>query len=613
MNKTIKIIICVVLALAIILGAAFGIKSCVDSKSQKPDETIQAPGDEWESDDWEDDEWEDEELEEDDDFEEFEDLFTDDDEVSDEILYEPVIINNSVDPINKNFRGLNAVYFMFAHHPHPFGDYQYTEEQAAMEMERLKSTRMSLIRSNWTPGYVWNFNTKSYNWENEYIQGWTKTAGLVKDMGMEMAVNAGCWSFTGFLNKPSSGNTEYNPAIFTGPGWFVEGDFEATLKNYKEFMKSSVLYFRQHGLTNIKYLLAWTEMNNVLKYTVKEDGQELCDNVINYNKETYGFSLDSTRDYQKLIPLYDAAITALDEALKETGFRDEYKVVAPCDNWRNDFDEFDENKYSVLVDYTVKNLADKVDIIGSHNGYDRANEFAIDDFYARPQRTLERPMEDAASVGKEFWIDEYSAASYQQEGTTNKDTRRLINIDPAKGVAFGAMLNGVMNMGKVNNLNTWMLMEQQWPTVSEGHEFDNGIQIGTGFVPSPLESTIPYQPWYSFVMLARYTGPGQILKVNDGLYHEDWFELYYSAMVRKDGNITVIVTNYGITDKPIEVTFDEDIGGKTFYRHVYDLNNVTPTSESDVIPISAKAESVNHGFYDIMRPYSVAVYTTVAD
>ena len=619
MNKTIKIIICVVLALAIILGAAFGIKSCVDSKSQKPDDTIQneiPEDDEWEDEEWEDWEEEEDDWEEEEDYyddEEFEDLPTDDDEVSDEIYYEPVIINNASDPINKNFYGLNAVYFMYAHHPHPTGDYQYTEEQAAMEMERLKSTRMTMIRSNWGSGYVWNYKTNSYDWDNVYMQGWRKTAGLVKDMGMEMAVTAS-WSFGAFTGSRSTGsasdrNGEYSPSTFDGPGWVVEDDFEATLKNYKEFIKASVFNFRQHGLTNIKYFLAWTEMNNTLKIT----DEKLKEELIKYNKEKYGFTRDSNRDYDSLIPLYHAAMTALDEALDETGFRDEYKIVAPCDNWRNDFDEFDENKYSVLVDYTVKNLADKVDIIGSHNGYDRANEYVSDDFYARPMRTLGRPMEDAASVGKEFWIDEYSAASYQSERTNDLETRRTINSDPAKGIAMGAMLNGVMNMGKTNNLCTWMLAEQQWPNLSSGGEFDNGIQIGSGFMPSLLESSLPYQPWYSLAMLARYTGRGQIYKVNDGLEAEQWVGLYYSAMVREDGNLTVIVTNYNIDDMPIEVTFDKDIGGRTFYRHLYTLNNVVPTADAEIIPISAKAESVNNGFYDTLPAYSVSVYTTVAD
>ena len=610
MNKTIKIIICVVLALAIILGAAFGIKSCVDSKGQNPDDTIQSdiPDDEWESEDWEDDEWEEEEEEEDD-YDDFEDLFTDDDEVSEEIYYEPVIINNGVEPINKNFRGLNAVYFLFAEHPHTIDDYQYTEEQVAIELDRIKRSKLTMLRSNWTSGYVWNAKTQSFNWDNEYTRGWVKTATKMKDMGIELQVNACAWSFSSFLTTSSNTSTEYQPSAMNGPGWGVEGDLETTLKNYKKFVKDSVLFFRQHGLTNIKYLLAWTEMNNSIKGETDEEKEAINE----YNKETYGFTQGSGRKYKELIPIYDAAITALDDALKETGFRDEFKVVAPCDNWRRDFGEFDENKYSVLVDYTVKNLADKVDIIGSHNGYDRANEYAIDDFYARPMRTLERPMNDAASVGKEFWIDEYSVATNLMEQTTNKELRRTYNADPAKGVALGSMLSAVMNMGKTNNVNTWMLFEQQWPHLSEGTEFDNGIQIGTGFAPSLLESTIPYHAWYSFSMLTRYTGPGQILKVNNDLFYEDWFELYYSAMIRKDGNITVIVTNYGIDDKPIEVTFDKDIGGRTFYRHVYDLNNIVPTSEASIIPVSAKAESVNHGFYDTLRPYSVAVYTTCAD
>ena len=51
--------------------------------------------------------------------------------------------------------------------------------------------------------------------------------------------------------------------------------------------------------------------------------------------------------------------------------------------------------------------------------------------------------------------------------------------------------------------------------------------------------------------------------------------------------------------------------GKTFYRHLYDVNNVIPTEDAKIIPASARASNVKTGFYDTLPGYSVAVYTTV--
>jgi hypothetical protein len=81
-------------------------------------------------------------------------------------------------------------------------------------------------------------------------------------------------------------------------------------------------------------------------------------------------------------------------------------------------------------------------------------------------------------------------------------------------------------------------------------------------------------------------------------------------MERHDGHMTLIVTNYETDPMGIEVSFQKALGGKTFYRHVYDIATVKPTPDAEIIGVNGIAKNVDEGLFDVLPACSVAVYTT---
>jgi hypothetical protein len=356
---------------------------------------------------------------------------------------------------------------------------------------------------------------------------------------------------------------------------------------YKSFVTNSINCFSAYGVNNVKYCLAFTECNNAFS----------------------GNGPDANgRDYAHVERVFSRALTTLHEGLSETGNRSKYKIVAPCDAFGYDFDDYDEQKYSRLVRYTLKNHSDIVDIIGSHNRYSLGNDYANDEFYGITERRIGNVMNEATAANKPFWLDENNIGVYTSlEGA---DVRRASKNNVMSGVAMGTLFNSVMNAGGISNIFIWMMVETQWMHTSSGAESDYGVQIGTGLMPNMYESTTPKTCWYSFSMMQKYVGQGKLMKVNDGLYYEDWMGIYYSCIERHDGEITVVVTNYETDEMGIELTFMKELGGKTFYRHVYDIATVNPTPNAEIIGTSAIARNVNEGLFDVLPPCSVAVYTT---
>lgn len=493
--------------------------------------------------------------------------------------YEELTVLNTT-PLNTGFRGINAIHQLYNYMPDKFNR-TYNEKQIALELDTLQKMGVHMIRSFYGDSLAWDPATQSYDFESPYMQAFYQNCRDMEKIGVEVGVTAQ-WSLAGFLSEQAGNQQTVNLGV---AGFLVPGDFEATCRNYSRFMEQSVLAFQAHGVTNVKYFFAYTECNNT------------------FVKTTQGETTLEKRNYERLYPIFDGAITALDAGLKSAGLRDRYKIVGPCDNWRAD--DGSESDYSRLVKYSIEHLSDKIDIIGSHNGYDRNNEYVDDNYYDVPMEKLIDPMIQAKNAGKEYWVDEYNVA-------VNKyglSSYRLFNKNPWKGVALGAMVNSVMNMGGISNIFLWTFYDQQWPNNTnsgEDTEFANGIQL-CGYLPCLFESTTPYKPWYSCSLLTRYIGQGTTYDC------EVSFGVYLSAIQRTDGEWTVAVTNYNYEDTPIKISFEKSMGGKTFYRHLYDTNHLEPKPGNDMIGISAIAKNVTTGFYDTLPGGSVAVYTTVKD
>ena len=580
MKNTVFKIVCLILALAMAVSAFAACKGSGDDvvsssqpassdenvSSEPTDEVVENPSSEEEPTEEPDDEW-------------IEELPTEEEE---EIYYENLYVNNTKKS-SSPFRGISYIHQLASYQKDSFGRL-YTDEQREYELGLMKEMEVKMIRAFYGSSYTYNGETGEQDYNSERMQDFFTACKAMDSIGAEVGVTA-IWSMQTLVkNNPNTNTDNFQLGC---PGIVVKDDWNATLKNYRDFMKNTVLSLKANGVNNLKYFFAYTECNNSFNDGLDSKGNPAETKV-------------DDREYERVYPLYNDLITALDGGIKDAGLRNQYKIVGPCDNWRADDGS---EPISLLVKYTVENLADKVDIIGSHNGYDRANEYIDDMYYEIPPQKLTYPMEQAKKIGKEYWVDEYNVA-------VNKygyETVRQFNKNPWKGVAVGAMMNSIMNMGGISNLFLWTLWNEQWPDNTNNDvngEFDNGIQI-CGYLNCLFETHTPLPAWYSLSLLSKYIGTGHVYECEGPGY-----TYYVSAIERDDGEITVVATNHDLMEMDVKINFEKSLGGKTFYRYVYDSSKIEPAPSYEMIAADAVAKNVTTGFYDQLPPGSVTVYTT---
>lgn len=480
-------------------------------------------------------------------------------------------------PWNRNFHGINAVY-------HPFDFFEdkmgrnYTEKQLEIELNRLEQAGIRMVRSYYCSSLTWNPETKEHDFESSRMQDFYRFCLELQKRGIEIGLFA-TWSMKTLLVPPEKPDEiPCRASLAVGYGIAVRDDLEASCRNYRAFIKNSVLAFERHGIHNIKCFFAFTECNN------------------SFVRESNAETMLEKRDYERLYPIYHAGIAALDDGLRDAGMRDRYQIVAPCDNWRNDQGG---EPYSLLVRYTLQNLNNRVDVIGSHNGYDRADKFSDDWYYVIPKMKLQRCCDEVRAAGKEFWVNEYNVAVQ----AWNLEAIRSTQDDPWKGTALGAMVASIMDMG-ASNVFLWALCDQLFTDCTTNNfEFDNGLQI-VGYLPSLRESAIPHPAWYACSLIMKYVGAGTVYRC------EQSAGLYIGCIERDDGEWTFLVTNYNRLPVTFCVTLDRSIGDKTLTRYVYDPVAVTPDEQAEMIPVSGRLEHVTDSFSDQIPKGAVAVYTT---
>ncbi len=487
---------------------------------------------------------------------------------------------NNKKVVNSAFRGINFVHQLFNYMQDTEGR-EYTPEMVKRELEMIKNLRVKIIRSFYGSSLSWNEEKQVHDFETPAMQAFYKNCKDMEELGVEVGITP-LWCLKGLSGSCNLQFVQNNrPSLYFLGGGEYGGDLEKNGKALEKFVEESVLAFERHNITNIKYLFCFTECNNTfMPLTDKSFGNFL-----------------KRRDYERLYPIYDRYITAVDQGLKNAGLRDKYKIVGPCDNWRAD--DGSEDDGSRLVEYTLKHLADKVDIIGSHRGYDRCKEFTDDLYYTTPFEKLGGVMQRAVDEGKEFWIDEYNAAIFAWTAPTKK----LANANPYKGLALGALTNSILNMKGVSNVLLWTLSDQQWPCSHAGGEFEDGVHK-CGYYPCLLKEDKPFPAWYAAAIISRYIGNGEVYECEIGN------SLYVSAIKREDGETSVIVTNYNAEETDFNINFADAFDGKDFYRYHYNPETVVPTNE-DKIPDHDKVfQKVTNSITDTLPGYTFAIYTT---
>lgn len=156
-------------------------------------------------------------------------------------------INNSV-PVQEDFWGNGAVYHGYAGMPDHEGRV-YNEEQCIVEAKRATDMKLKIARTfyGW---WAWDWNKQEWNWDNEIMRPFYRWLQRMKDGGVMVALNTG-WCSPGDINSTSwNGKSPFT----------VEGDWEASLKNYGDWVSETVnQLIIKRGFDNIKIFVMFTE------------------------------------------------------------------------------------------------------------------------------------------------------------------------------------------------------------------------------------------------------------------------------------------------------------------------------------------------------------------
>ncbi len=517
-----------------------------------------------ESDDWDDDTYEDEE-----------DWYEDEDEEDydeEEILVTGTVKNNSA-PIIDTFHGFSSIiYQMYTYMPYKNKENEFTEAQAQEQFDRMQEAGITFIRSDYNTWMAWDSTAQAFDYDSEYMTAFYKEALELKKRGIDISVVTG-WSHHALLDDSSS---------IPSRELYVEGDWDATLKNWKNWMNDSILAFRAHGLTNLNAFVLFTEPGKVNwndeSAANKTDPKE--------QKHDTAFRLDS---YVKYL---DCA-RELDGVLKNLNLRNQFEVIGP--NLANDGNGSPNHEF---MDYVLKNGAEYFDVITTHT-YFKNSDPTSNVYYDLAENFISDWMGcmQANNSDKEFWIDEWNVGVWGYN--LNHDNEYL-------GLQYGVCATAMMNYG-VSNSILWSYYSQQWPNnTSTNGEYVDGVQV-CGLLYTLQMSTIPTKQFYAYTLLSKYFNDKNTVC---NIEYDDFYDVYISCATNDNGDMTIVVTNLNIEPAKFELDFEKTLGGRKLYRHTYNTGRIKADTETQVLPADRVYYPVEDRLVDQVPACSMVVYTT---
>lgn len=504
-----------------------------------------------------------------------------------------VTVYNQSQPITSNFQGISAtVYHCYTFMNDRYGR-NYTDAQAAKEMNRLVDSGITTVRSIFKTWFAWDSTTGGWNWESDQMQAVYKWAGMLQDRGINIAFNAG-WHLhyiteetssipevTYLLGKDQDVYGESNGVDFTGMS-----DYEIRIKKaslrYGEWMRQALNALEAHGVYNVKYLLAFTEPSYA---TADKPEGNYADEWIIMTK-------------------------GLHDALVRGGIRNKYQIVGP----NQGSVQTGEGLLRYYLEYLESHpeAANMIDILSSHM-YANSNTVSITDsafFHDKAKNAFSSYREVlnryTSGQNKEFWADEFFA--YSNVDATWKDGNGIQLTQLAAG------LTAAMDQG-INRILSWQIFDQLWVNqTNTGGEFVSGVHAcGTApsFIPygdyTPYAGEVPRIPYYGLNLLGKYLG-----NQNGTVYRcmTDAGDGLYAATVHRDDGRTVILA-VNTTDRPTNVSYQLELAlNSRLTRYLYDPTAITPTAEAVSIPSDRTLGTAASQFYDVLPAYSFALYVT---
>lgn len=483
-------------------------------------------------------------------------------------------------PVLDDFMGFGGIYQAFTYRTDDNYGRNYTEKMAKTEIQRVINSGVSTVRTTYSIDDAWDSQNKAYNWENDRMQAIYKYCLALKEGDIEVVISHWyCdnylfvtypWSYDGNKideNTPIGHKNKCHEAVrvLDSEG---NGDQQATLEKFAEFMAETVRQLQAHGCTNA--------------------------NIISIATEPYAQWSEAWADRITKDELVDRSAKGMAEAhnvvsshFKKAGIRNKVRIMGP--NFPGDVEAV--FYYSHFKKYADSDACDFISL-HKYNGHD-----LVTDSYDLWKESAELYKDEIGSLENFIW-DEYN-----MEGI---DYSSIVNSYRGLHLALGQIC--MLNYG-VKSSFVWTLQDQQWPNNSSTNldGFVDGIQRH-GLAPSLLSSSIVYAPYYSFSLAANALGE-RGSKVYRG--DDDTYEGVYAAMTEsKDGELSILVVSTNIEDTAMELKFEKSLKGRTFYRHVYNPGTIVCTADPELIAPDLKITNTKNVLKDVVAPYTVVVYTT---
>lgn len=555
--KLICLLLCLVLALSAFAGCK-GKNTGKKTKKSKKNTSVSSElssdlSSDTSSDEWIDDE-PDDQVEEDDPVDE-EPI----DEEEPDTIAEATVKNTA--PLTQNVMGAG----MGLYNPFAFTDNtRVTDDEVAnTEFDRLQNMGVHAVRSLFK--FEWldeGRNDGVWNWDSYKMKALYKWLKAMKDRNINVFINP--WSFGHITNLE-----EYR--YWDTKGLYAD-TYEKTIENWANGMTEVMLKLQAKGFTNANGVLLFTE-------PIYADMREADPDID--NKYVYMVKL-------------------VDKKLKAAGIRQSIRLMGP--NY--------SNTDTLLIEKCMTEAYDCLDIFSQHR-YANLQELTSNtgpDVAAGEYGGFVEKVKELNKANKPFWIDEYNVSAELEKDGYGTSTIGFDNI--YRGLQQAVIYNSCMNMGGVNGMMIWTLADQQWPE-NRGNNKQAGFYDGVlfhGLLPDMNKTMVPKSQYYAFSLLSKYTGT----KGNTVYTTEcESLEITVSATRLADGNWTFIVTNTNIENTLFKLNFEKQLNGLKLYRHQYVASEVKPTNAAKIIPANKTILNVKTGFTDVLKPYSVAVYTTV--
>lgn len=466
-------------------------------------------------------------------------------------------------------------------------DRKYTETEVQIEMDRLKDSGITAVRSMFRSTYACpEGEFTGWDWNSPTMQAMYKAAEELKKRNIDVMLTCG-WLIEYFAPDkfPAVWYKDHTYLRGEGPDFYGESDGEdfsgmnehqirirkAALR-YGEWVSQGFKAFWERGYDNVKYAICFTEP----AWNIRDDEEE-CD-------------------------AYVKMIVGLNEKLNKYGIREKITIIGPnqscCECHKRD---------KLLLEYVLKNLPDKkmIDIYSTHTGHQWTVHNHLDytnhpdysyNYLDKAFKSLNDCLADNG-VNPQIFSDELFAGTLYFD----KDMRRW----HAPQIMTAAVA-GIKN--KILGFCYWSIYDQQWPNShSETVEMSDGIHC-TGTAPSLLRSYTPHSTYYGISLYSRYAKDLDKTIETDFRVGKD---LFYCMLTNDKGVKTVMVTNMGESAKAINLQFGAPLKEK-LYRHTYAGLDLKPDDRARLAGID-KEFYVEKELRDVIPPCSVMIYTTRND